>query len=116
MGDIRIAKRGITVMFTIVTKDQFMKISKNKSDKDFCLIEKEDEKVYLISAFDYEATHGMRIEAMRFEIFIDGIRDFVEEISECRGRNCGGIYFIDENVIDEEQIRSDFLIFPQMDI
>lgn len=91
----------------LVTKEQFIK-AVGTQDESIFIVEKEDGKIYLISDMERTEEYGLRIEAMRFEIFVDGAEDFLEETGECRGRNCGGIYFYGEDTADDNEVRQSF--------
>ncbi len=95
-------------------KEQFITTVGDRDESVF-LIEKTDEGVFLLSDMERvdpdcmeDVKGGLRIEEMYFEIFVDGATDFLEEVSDCRGRNCGGITFYDEDVEDDDEVREDF--------
>ena len=62
----------------ITTREQFMEVANSKDEHVF-LIEKEDKKIYLISDMEYIGKDRLRIESMRFEMFVNGTEDFLEE-------------------------------------
>ena len=95
----------------ITTREQFMEVANSKDEHVF-LIEKEDKKIYLISDMEYIGKDHLRIESMRFELFVNGTEDFLEETCKCRERNCGGIYFFDEDIDDPKKVLKDFYDYP----
>lgn len=90
-----------------VTKEQFIQAAGTQDESAF-LVEKENDKIYLISDMEHTEDYGLRIESMRFEIFVDGAEDFLEESGDCRGRNCGGTSFYGEDVNDDDEVRQMF--------
>lgn len=92
------------------TKEDFIEAARAQDESVF-IVEKENGKIYFVSDMELTEEYGLRIESMRFEIFIDGARDFLEETDGCRGRNCGGICLIGEYE-DDDVVREDFYDFP----
>lgn len=92
-----------------ITKEQFIQ-SINDYEKLY-LIATENDKVYLKADIERGGDIELRVEIMDFELDIS--LSFWEACSECRGRYCGGINFIEYNSYEEAclNVLDDFLKF-----